>query len=181
MGSLVGAKGVRISAHKKKRSKSKATGAYAQRNQNLPWLGYASYREYLQSDDWKLLRQAALNENPTCVTCNCRATAVHHYCYNDSVLLGLYPELLLPMCAIYHHDIEFRAKEKQSLPQVQQSLLKKLRRLGRTDLVRSIQAAVRHMLGREQDLQDAQIAKKQDYLERLQAWEVQRAARKNKT
>lgn len=43
---------------------------------------YESYAEYLQSDEWRALREEVLaRDNGTCIDCGCRATEVHHRVY----------------------------------------------------------------------------------------------------
>ena len=107
MTSIVGARNTRISASKKNRPESKATRKYLQRNNALPSLGYSTYREYLASEDWKVIRKAKMEESPNCECCGKLASCVHHYCYNHSVLLGLYSQLLLSVCNKCHEHIEF--------------------------------------------------------------------------
>ena len=106
---------------------SRATGAYKQRNENLPHIGYASYVEYLKSDDWKKLRQKILRKHPVCCVCDSMASQVHHWDYGDDVMLGIGPEFLLPICDKCHGDIEFDGNEKRTLEQTQEVLRHKLK------------------------------------------------------
>lgn len=149
MTSIVGAN-TRISVAKKKRPKSKATGKYLQRNKSLPYLGYSSYRDYLRSSDWSVIRKDKMTNCPNCECCGKPASCIHHYCYHDSVLLGLYPALLVSVCNCCHKQIEFdEYKQKRSLESSQKHLhwmLRSNERKFRSDEIRSV---LKPMLARE--------------------------------
>lgn len=149
MGSIVGA-GVKISHAKKKRRASKASGRYLSRNNCLPYLGYSSYREYLQSSDWKIIRKTKLEQHPRCECCDEQAFCVHHYCYSDSVMLGLYLDLLISICDRCHTSIEFIDDYKLPLERSQKELHKLLKRNGKRERSQQIHKLMIEMRQREQ-------------------------------
>lgn len=106
--------------------KSRATGAYKKRNERLPELGYASYSEYLKSDDWKVIRDAVLGPFPYCCCCERPASQVHHWSYSAPVMLGLCKELLFPVCEKCHEEVEFDGKRKRSMPEARKVLASRL-------------------------------------------------------
>lgn len=89
---------------------------YFDRNARLSELGYRSYAEYLQSEDWKKIRNEVLEQTPTCVACANVACQVHHLNYSNRVLLGIAREYLVPICRGCHEAIEIDDGEKRSLP-----------------------------------------------------------------
>lgn len=89
---------------------------YFDRNARLSELGYRSYAEYLQSDDWKKIRNEVLEQTPTCVACANVACQVHHLNYSNRVLLGIAREYLVSICRGCHEAIEIDNGEKRSLP-----------------------------------------------------------------
>lgn len=106
MGSIIGA--THLIKYKRKAAKpSKATGGYKRRNDLLPEIGYASYPEYLASEDWKRIREKVLRKYPDCCCCDQRASEVHHFSYEARVLLGLWNEMLFPICDGCHKKVEF--------------------------------------------------------------------------
>lgn len=101
---------------KKRKSSAKKFKAYRQRNTRLSVLGYDGYAEYLNSDDWKKIREEKLRLFPNCLLCRKPAEQVHHLDYSHEVLLGLVPQLLVTLCDACHGGIEFTpAKEKRTL------------------------------------------------------------------
>lgn len=88
---------------------------YEKRKENLSFCGYASYPEYLASDDWKALRASILTENPKCRICRKPAAQVHHLDYRIPTLLGLWRERLVSLCRECHHGIEFDGSTKRPL------------------------------------------------------------------
>lgn len=106
--------------HKRFKAKpSKAKGKYKERNQNLPYLGYSTYEEYLKSPEWEKIRDKILMRHPTCCCCDRVASQVHHYSYDLPVMLGLLNELLFSICDKCHEEIEFDGKTKRSLRETQ--------------------------------------------------------------
>ncbi len=106
--------------------KSRATGAYRRRNDELPDMGYASYSEYLKSDDWKVIRDAVLGPFPYCCCCERPASQVHHWSYSAPVMLGLCKELLFPICEKCHEEVEFDGKRKRSMKEARKVLAERL-------------------------------------------------------
>ncbi len=160
MGSIVGA-GVKISHAKKKRAKSKATGRYLDRNKALPYLGYADYRDYLRSSDWKIIRKAKLESTPMCECCGVPAKYVHHYCYDSSVLLGLYPQMLFSICNKCHEDVEFSGKdEKRPVAAAQFRLREILASKGNTARLAEIEDVYRDVRKREKAATQLSMARR---------------------
>jgi len=167
MGSIVGA-GVKIRHAKKTRAKSKASGKYLERNDNLPYLGYACYRDYLKCYDWKLIRKAKFEAYPNCQLCESVANCVHHYSYADSVLLGLYPDLLFSVCNKCHKHIEFTdevPKVKRTLGHAQSVLRDMLTQAGKTETIKTL-----HLIYSQMSLNEKEARRKsldrRDYIRR---------------
>lgn len=105
MPSIIGA--VHVIKYKRgKAPKSKARGEYKDRNEMLPLIGYASYVEYLKSDDWFKIRDKVIRKHPECSCCDKPASQVHHHNYDARVMLGLVTDLLFPLCDECHTKIE---------------------------------------------------------------------------
>jgi hypothetical protein len=181
MGSIVGA-GVKVSRAKRKRPKSKATGKYLERNKLLPYVGYVDYREYLKSSDWKAIRMLKLAESSTCQCCNSsKKISVHHYCYDASVLLGLFPGLLVVLCNKCHEAIEFidgQRKEKTTLADAQKRLHDILAVCGKEELSSAISVTYAKMKAMEREANDrrvkAKIESKKEYEIALDKWKANR-------
>lgn len=118
MPSIIGATHL-IRGLKARKRPSRATGDYKKRNDELPDLGYATYREYLKSDDWAELRGRILRQHPTCCRCDDPATQVHHFSYHAAVILGRCNDLLLPICEPCHKSVEFDGDRKRTLSESQ--------------------------------------------------------------
>ena len=82
--------------------------AYKKRDAVLFRIGYASYRDYINSKLWKAIRSAKLSCDPQCELCGHRAQHVHHQSYSFSTLTGRNPKGLVSICASCHQEIEFR-------------------------------------------------------------------------
>jgi hypothetical protein len=109
-------------------SQSKATrsldrGGYIKRDGELSSIGFESYREYLDSDEWKSIRHEVLSESGSCCMCNETASQVHHFSYEREVLIGLVRELLFPVCDDCHQLIEFSGGKKRTLRESQTHLI----------------------------------------------------------
>jgi hypothetical protein len=94
--------------------KFKQLKCYEKRSFVLSHLGYTSYPEYLASDEWKAIRDAALASHPHCRICEKPAKVVHHMDYDEGTLLGLWPERLAQLCRECHQTIEFRPNGEKS-------------------------------------------------------------------
>ena len=111
--------------HKKfKAKRSKASGKYKHRNKALPYLGYATYEEYLKSPQWLEIRERVLKKYPNCSCCDKTASQVHHYSYNSPIMLGLLDDLLFSICDKCHLEIEFDENQKRTLKETQKTLCK---------------------------------------------------------
>lgn len=95
---------------------------YESRRLVLSSLGYASYQEYLDSDDWKAIKGKVLRRDPFCFGCGGRAWQVHHMAYSFEVLLGTRTSMLVPICRECHEKIEFRGKEKRTVVEANEQL-----------------------------------------------------------
>jgi len=90
----------------------------------LSSLGYASYKEYLGSVDWKAIKEEVLRRDKLCFGCGCIAWQVHHMAYSFEVLLGTRTSMLVPICGDCHKKIEFRGKEKRTIAEANEELFR---------------------------------------------------------
>ncbi len=109
--------------------------AYKQRDEVLFRLGFASYRDYLKSELWKLIREAKLAVDPKCEICNSVAGQVHHIAYNRQVLQGKNRRKLVSVCEECHCKIEFHPPDgrKRSFESAYKKTKQLLRRVGKWD------------------------------------------------
>jgi hypothetical protein len=110
---IVGGWKLKYKKRAKPRPDQKKFKAYTKRNDNLSDLGYAGYAAYLQSDDWKAIREKKLRAHPSCRVCGKPADQVHHIDYSPEVLLGLFPGLLVCLCDACHGAIEFAPEKRK--------------------------------------------------------------------
>lgn len=82
--------------------------AYKQRDECLFRLGFASYRDYLNSQLWTVIRTAKLESNPNCELCDNVANHVHHQSYRLETLIGKNIKPLVSLCEPCHRRVEFR-------------------------------------------------------------------------
>jgi len=109
--------------------KPKANGAYLDRNTRLPFIGYLNYQDYLASDEWVAIRNRVLTRNPVCACCDNPSSQVHHHSYDNSVLMGLVDELLIPICRTCHESIELHEDgQKRPFKQVRLVLVGKAKK-----------------------------------------------------
>lgn len=88
--------------------------AYAQRDMHLKSMGYRSYKEYLHSDLWNVIRQLVLmRDGGVCQCCGDVAEQVHHDRYDIEVLRGRNVKPLYAMCRKCHELVEFRDNAKR--------------------------------------------------------------------
>jgi len=86
---------------------SKSKHGYTVRNENLRSLGFRSYGEYIRSEMWALIRGLAFEAKGTkCVSCNSRATQIHHSSYDLRTLTGADLTHLHPVCGKCHEAAE---------------------------------------------------------------------------
>ena len=113
---IIGGWRLKYKKRPKKKPQAKKFKAYVKRNDRLSVLGYASYAEYLKSDDWARVRAEKLRRFRDCLLCGKPANQVHHMDYSHEVLLGLRPQLLVTLCEGCHERIEFaEGRVKRSL------------------------------------------------------------------
>lgn len=157
-----------------KRRKSKAQGGYKCRNKKLSNLGYESYKEYLDSEDWKAIRSRVLDANRNCCLCASPTKTVHHYCYLESVLLGLADEMLFPLCDNCHEAVEFNGEEKRSLEESQQALTDAFRSTGRGSVANKIESSYRHLCKVEKQAKMKIRKRRLDEIAAIRRWYVER-------
>ena len=93
--------------HQKKQGKPRRATAYSIRNEVLKKIGFMSYAEYLESQLWKVIREAKLAVDPGCEICGVPAQAIHHISYKYSALVGKNRRALVSICNDCHNKIEF--------------------------------------------------------------------------
>lgn len=81
---------------------------YFERNEILVELGFATYKEYLESELWKGIKSEVFKKSRTCSLCDGLAFQVHHLDYSRETLLGLNPRGLTPICRPCHEKVEMR-------------------------------------------------------------------------
>ncbi len=82
--------------------------SYTGRQSVLRLIGFRNYNEYLESELWAEIRDAALSNSPLCAICRAqRATQIHHQSYKKTVMTGRNFKALIPVCRFCHHTIEF--------------------------------------------------------------------------
>jgi len=78
-------------------------GAYQRRDAALQEIGFASYREYLDSELWaKIRRMAFAKWGHICNKCRDKAELIHHANYSVDTLLGRDLSGLVPVCHACH-------------------------------------------------------------------------------
>lgn len=91
----------------------KSKHGYTVRNENLRCLGFRSYGEYINSSMWLLIRGLVFEANGTkCVSCDAKATQIHHSSYDLRTLTGADLTHLHPVCGKCHEAAEIVAGEK---------------------------------------------------------------------
>jgi hypothetical protein len=86
---------------------------YEYRDKVLLRMGFASYREYLNSDLWQSIRDRVLSENKKCRCCKVNdSQCVHHHDYKQHTLKGKTLRGLVALCNECHVEIEYRGKRK---------------------------------------------------------------------
>lgn len=97
--------------------------AYRRRNTTLSDLGYVAYKQYLDSEEWGIIRTRKLERFPCCLVCRDQATQVHHMDYEPETLLGLKTHNLVTLCARCHEEIEIAGDgTKRSLAEANRQL-----------------------------------------------------------
>jgi 5-methylcytosine-specific restriction endonuclease McrA len=102
--------------NKKKQKRSKAKPKPKPKTGARPCLHFASYKDYLESELWKAIRDKVLKrDDGLCLVCRCRASEVHHRSYATEVLKGEKLELLMSICRPCHKAIHFDGAKKRTL------------------------------------------------------------------
>lgn len=86
---------------------------YSRRNAILEFLGFGSYREYLNSPLWQEVRQKVLVGGPCYVCGRLNATQVHHQEYTEENLCGDSLQGMVPICGGCHRKVEFSPSGKK--------------------------------------------------------------------
>lgn len=103
--------------------------SYISRGFWLRQIGFGSYREYLESDLWRLVRARVYSvKGYKCYLCGAPAQAVHHNRYHRNDLLGRRLKFLSPVCNACHETIEFSHGTKLEVRQVAKRFNKHRRR-----------------------------------------------------
>ena len=110
---IIGAVHLIKSLKRKKRRNKRPIRSYVDRKEVLGEVGYGSYQEYLQSEQWTTIRKEKLERFPKCLLCNRKSSQVHHMAYTPDVLLGLCNNLLVALCDECHRSIEFDSEDKK--------------------------------------------------------------------
>lgn len=109
-------------------------GQYAQRLAVLNNLGFANYKEYLNSDLYQGIKSRVLTRRPYCELCGDVSVVVHHVAYNKKSLRGSKSPLLVSLCNSCHYYIEVdKAGEKTTWSMAVTKLLCKLASLNKHD------------------------------------------------
>lgn len=86
-----------------------------------------SYEEYLESPLWKAIRNLVLvRADHVCCCCDMRAIQVHHENYSRETMLGIRTDKLHAICRGCHYEIEFTDGVKNSLPEANKKLKRKI-------------------------------------------------------
>ncbi len=93
---------------------------YQIRNELLRGMGFDTYRAYLESPLWKVIRTRQLELNPWCsLRCGKLARIVHHSRYTADNLTGASVAHLHPLCHACHKAIEHGSRgRKLTMPAV---------------------------------------------------------------
>ena len=87
--------------------------SYGQRDIQLEYIGFKSYKEYLKSDMWEAIRSKKICEQKKCLLCNHSVKdnlVIHHYDYDRDTLEGKSLDALIVLCKKCHASIEFFIK-----------------------------------------------------------------------
>ena len=89
-------------------------GARQKRERILLDIGFASYRDYLKSTLWKIIREAKLDASPRCELCNqSLAAQIHHLRYSREALVGQDAWALVSACPDCHRRVEFNLEGRK--------------------------------------------------------------------
>lgn len=89
---------------------------YERRNEVLHSLGFQSYKDYLCSPLWRLIRARVFQQKGRlCLLCGSSATELHHHRYHRNDLIGKKTKFIDPICRECHEKIEFSSGRKNKL------------------------------------------------------------------
>lgn len=99
--------------------------AYADRNAILREMGFQSYKDYLESQLWKSIRERVLaRDKRACCACGGDAWQVHHTVYTRAAMEGRDITSLESICGGCHEWAEFTKKgTKRSLAQANRRMM----------------------------------------------------------
>lgn len=81
--------------------------AYALRMMVVNHIGFATYKDYLNSDMWRDIRGSVLErDRHKCKVCGSPANQAHHKSYKKEVMLGQALNLIVSLCQFCHGAIE---------------------------------------------------------------------------
>lgn len=106
--------------------------AYSDRDRTLESLGFRSYRGYLRSRLWEIVRERALEiHGRTCRKCQRPANQVHHATYTRETLIGENVLGLVPVCAFCHETASVASGTVRPLAVTNFKLVRRKQRPGR--------------------------------------------------
>src|SRR5687768_429231 len=106
---------------------------YSERITNLQALGFLSYKLYLESPLWNIIRREVLyRDEVTCKALRCPnrkarrqvPKQVHHLSYSEPTLLGIDPSQLVTLCGDCHERAEYTRGRKLSLEESRRKTLR---------------------------------------------------------
>lgn len=101
-------------SQKNHQPKKRRLSPYEVRDKILARMGFTSYQAYLQSREWKEIRDRVLErENNTCQGCGNPSKCVHHDRYNTASLLGTSLDDLYALCYGCHVFIELTRRGRK--------------------------------------------------------------------
>lgn len=95
----------------------------------LAELGFSSYKHYLASPAWDIIRRAVLfRDEATCRSYLVCPTGTllqaHHLAYSRAALLGVNPSLIVTLCKEHHRHCEFNRDARRDAFGIRQQSLK---------------------------------------------------------
>jgi len=101
--------------------------SYGQRDKIVKSMGLASYKTYLKTSMWQLIRdEVKARDKGLCRVCCDLGAEAHHFCYSLEVLMGRKNEKIIFVCSRCHRDLEFDGDNKRLLIDVQTRTLEAL-------------------------------------------------------
>lgn len=124
---------------------------YIHRQRALAKLGFNSYRDYLASPIWEIIRKEILKRDyAQCQSKYCKTPKtvkqVHHLSYRMAVLLGLDTTALVTLCIPCHEGVEFSKGGRRLSPRPVQGKTKKVLKRARNNQVLVAKAILTRLL-----------------------------------